>query len=125
MYHSLSDFCLAILWIEESRPNAWFSRRRFSHARKGLLLLWVFAGSFLLMGYKSNLRSSLITLNYGDKFDTIYDLDQSRIPLVVAEGTILNRLLSIDPRPTVRRMYKNAISYPYAGGQAPTWIFDK
>ena len=125
MYLSLSDFCLAILWIDESVPHAWFSRKGFTNARKGLLLLWLFAGSFILMGYKSTLRSSLITINYEDKIETIFDLVQSGIPLAVARGTVLDKILSTDPRPTVQRMTKNLISYPYTGGHAPTKIFDK
>ena len=120
----LSDLCLAIL-IDESRPHAWFSRNGFTHARKGLLLLWLFMGNFLLMGYKSNLRSSLITINYEDKFETLNDLVQSGIPLAIGKGTVLDRILSTDPRPTVKRMYKNAIRFPYAGGNPPRWITDK
>ena len=125
MNYFLPDFCLAILWIDESVPEGWFSRKGFSHARKGLLLLWLFMGSFVLMGYKSTLRSSLITINYEDKFETFYDLVQSGIPLVFAKGTILDRILATDPRPTVQRMYKNAIGYPYTGNHAPRWIHDK
>ena len=125
LYLSLSDFCLAILWIEESRPSAWFSRRGFTRARKSLLLLCLFAGSFLLMGYKSNLRASLTTINYEQKFEMIHDLVQSGIPLAFAKGTITDRILSTDPRPTVQRMYKNVIGYPYAGSSAPKWILDK
>ena len=125
MYLSPSDFCLAIPWIEESRPHAWFSRSGFTHARRGLLLLWLIMGSFLLMGYKSNLRSSLTMINYEEKFETFHDLVQSGIPLVFPKGTVLERLLSTDPRPIVHEMYKNAISFRYAGGRAPSWISDK
>ena len=120
----ISDLCLAIL-IDESRPHAWFSRNGFTNARKGLLLLWLVMGNFVLMGYKSNLRSSLITINYEDRFETIHDLVQSEIPVMFPTGTILDKTLSTDPRPAVKRMYKNAISFPYGGGQYPTWINDK
>ena len=125
MYLCPSDFCLAILWIDESRPQSWFSRRGFTHARKGLLLIWLFAGSFLLMGYKSTLRSSLITINYEDKIETIYDLVQSGIPVAFPEGTVFERILSTDPKPTVQRMYNNAISFPFDGGYPPRWLNDK
>ena len=125
MYLSLSDFCLAILWIDESRPRAWFFRSGFTHARKGLLLLWLFGGNFLLMGYKSTLRSSLITINYDNKIETFDDLVQSGLPLVYPRVTILDRIFSTDPRTTVQRMYKNVISVPYAGGRVPRWILDK
>ena len=126
MYLSLSDFCLAIFWIEESRPHSWFSRSGFTHARKFALLLWLLMGSFLLMGYKSNLRSSLITINYEPKYETIDKFVESGIPMAVAKGTVLDKLLSTDPRPAVQRMYKNSIiSFPYAGGRAPRWVYDK
>ena len=124
MYLSLSDFCLVILWKEESRPSAWFSRSGFTHARKFLLLLWLFMGSFLLLGYKSNLRSSLIMINYEDKIETNYDLVQSGIPLIVAKGTVIENILSTDPRPTVQRMYKNTIAFRYKG-KYPRWLLDK
>ena len=82
-------------------------------------------GSFLIMGYKSNLRASLIMINYEDKIDTIHDLAQSGIPLAFPKNTILHKILSTDPRPTVQRMFKNAIDYHYEGGYAPRWIDDK
>ena len=125
MSPSFSDFCLAMLWIDESRPRAWFSRRGFTHARKGLLLLWLFGGNFLLMGYKSTLRSSLITIKYEDKIVTINDLVQSGIPVAFPEGTIFDNILSTDPRPIVQRMYKNIIIYSFAQGHAPLSINDK
>ena len=125
MYLHLSDVCLAILWIDECRPPAWFSRRGFTHARKVLLFLWLLMGSFLLMGYKSTLQSSLITINYEDNIETIYDLGQSGISVAFSEGTVIERILSTDPRNTVKRMYKNAIGWPFAGGHAPRRIFDK
>ena len=125
IYISLSDFCLAILWIDESVPHAWFSRRGFILARKSLLLLWLFVGSFLLMSYKSNLRSSLITINYEEKFETINDLVESGIPLAFSKGTAPEKILSTDPRPSVQRMFKNAIGYRFKGGYAPRWVSDK
>ena len=126
MQFSISDFCLAITWIEESYPYAWYSRRGFIHARKLVLLLWLFGGRFIIMEYKSNLRASLIMINYADRFETFHDLVQSGIPLAIPKYTaILDRILSSDPRPTVQRMYKNAITYPYEGGFAPLWINDK
>ena len=124
IYDSPSDFCLSILWIDESVPHAWFSRRGFV-ARKSLLLLWLFVGSFLLMGYKAILHSSLITINYEDKFETLDELVQAGIPVTFPKDTILDNILSTDPRPTVQRMYKNSISVPYAGGRSPRWIRDK
>ena len=125
MHLLLSDFCLAILWIDETVPHAWFSRSGFTHARKGLLLLWLFAGSFILMGYKSTLLSSLTMIDFEDKFATFHDLDKSGTPLAFHTGTILDKILSTDPRPIVQRMYKNAISYPYRGGLSPRWVLDK
>ena len=76
------------------------------------------------MGYKSTLRSSLIALNYEEKFETLYDLAQSGIPLVVAKGTFIQRILSTDPRPTVKRLNKNAYFFRYEGGQAPKRLKD-
>ena len=122
--YSPSDLCLAIIWIDESRPRAWFSRKGFTHARKCLLLLWLSMGSFLVLGYKSNLRSSLTMMNYEDKLETFHDLAQSGIPVAFGKGTILDKLFSTDPRPTMQRIYKNAITVPYTGGH-DNWLGDK
>ena len=128
MQFSISDFCLAMIWIGlyQSSPDAWYSRRGFNHARKSVLLLWLFGGGFVIMDYKTNLRSSLITINYEDKFETFHDLVQSGISLAIPKYTaIVDRILSSDPRPSVQTMYKNAITYPYTGGFAPRWVNDK
>ena len=82
-------------------------------------------GNFLLMGYKSNLRSSLIMINYEPKFETIDNVVESQIPVMFPTGTIIDRIFSTDPRDTVKSMYKNAISFPYTGGHYPIWINDK
>ena len=120
---TLPDFCLAILWIDESRPHAWFSRSGFTHARKCVLLLWLFMGSFLSMGYKSNLRASLIAINYNEKFETFHDLVQSEIPVSFPNNQMFHDMLSTDPRPTVQEIYKNAIFYPF-DGVSPKWSKD-
>ena len=59
------------------------------------------------------------------KFETFHDLVQSGIPLAVPKGTIIDKMLSTDPRPTVQRMYRNSIGFLYAGGNYPRWIGDK
>ena len=77
------------------------------------------------MGYKSNLRSSLILINYENKFETLNDLFKSGIPLALSKGTMLYHLASTDPRPAVKGMFKNAYVYDYSGSHPPSWIYDK
>ena len=76
------------------------------------------------MGYKSTLRSSLITINYEDKFETLNDLVQSGIPLAIGKRTIVGKIASNDPRPTVQSLHKTAIGFPFVGGSLPRYIND-
>ena len=81
-------------------------------------------GNFLLMGYKSNLRSSLISINYEDKLETLDDVANSVLPLMIADSTFIKFFVSTDPRPAVQRIYRNAELFPY-NGSSPKWVPDK
>ena len=123
-YYISLDVCLTNFLFDESKPAQWFNRPGFTHSRKLLVLVWLFMGNFLLMGYKSNLRSSLIAINYEDKLKTLDDVAESGLPLMIANSTIFNSLLASDPRPVVRHLYKNAEIFPW-NGNTPTWVRDK
>ena len=110
--------------MDESRPRAWFSRRGFTHTRKGLILLWLGAGFFLLAGYKLNLRASLITIDYEKKLETLDDMAQSGILMQLIKNDIL---FAPDTRPAVQKLFKNALrlDYEWTGGIFPTAYYDR
>ena len=118
------SLALTTFLFDESVPYQWFNRTGFIHSRKFLLLLWLFMGNFLLMGYKSNLRSSLIAINYKDKLTTLDDVAKSGIPLMIANSTINKALLASDPRLVVQHLYKNGEIYAW-NGSTPTWVRNK
>ena len=105
-------------------PDQWFNRAGFTHSRKFLLLLWIFIGNFLLMGYKSNLRSSLIAINYEDKLKTLDDVAKSGLPLMIPNMGTNKSLLASDPRLVAQDIYKNAEMYPW-NGSTPAWVPQK
>ena len=81
-------------------------------------------GNFLLMGYKSNLRSSLIAINYEDKLKTLDDVAKSGLPLMIPNMGTNKSLLASDPRLVAQDIYKNAEMYPW-NGSTPAWVPQK
>ena len=75
------------------------------------------------MGYKSTLRSSLITINYEKKFETLDDLVRAGMPMVFA--SVFHSYFSRDPRPTVQKLYMNGISYNWTGASGARWVYNK
>ena len=72
-------------------------------------------GNILTMGYKSTLLSTLIPVRYERTIDTLYDLDQSGVPLLIPKSTTHHHAIANDPRQIMKRVYNNSILYVYAG----------
>lgn len=102
----------------------WFNRTGFTHSRKLLLIQWLVFVNFLLMGYKSVLLSSLVTIRYEDTIDTLDDLDKSNLPLMIAQGAGLVEPLEKDPRPIMKRIFSRSKLYPY-DGNTPDWVWER
>ena len=117
----LADLCIAISFIEESVPHAWFNRRGFVASRKLLILQWLMFGSILLLGYKSTLLATLIPINYEKPINTVDDLANSNMPLLIAKKTAPHWLLATDPRDAVKRIFRKSVLYPF-NGTVPPWV---
>ena len=89
------------------RLNSWINRRGF-RIRKGIILLWIFLGHFLVMGYKTTLLSSLIQIRYGSTIDTLEDMAKSGLPLLIPSHTTLHKLIASDPRPLMKEIYRKS-----------------
>ena len=97
--------------IGQGAAESWLNRVGFTHSRKLLLIQWLVSANFLLMGYKSVLLSSLVTILYEDTIDTLNDLDRSNLPLLIPQGFGVLEPLEKDPRPIVMRILNRSKVY--------------
>ena len=117
-----SDFCLALVLIDETLPHEWLYREGFTHSRKLLLLQWLLYGSILLMGYKCVLLSNLVPIRYEQTIDNLYDLDKSELRFVVAN--ILLDAIESDTRSVVKRVL-NKTDVFILGEIRPQWVNER
>ena len=94
--------------IPKRRQKRWIQRPGFA-IRKIVILKWIFLGNILTMAYKKSLLSSLIPIRYEDTIDSIPDLDNSRLPLVIGKNDGGYAYLSKDLRPMMRRILNRSI----------------
>ena len=118
----ISDFCLAMVLIDESVPQKWLHREGFTHSRKLLLLQWLLYGSVLLWGYKCVLLSTLVPIRYEQTIESLYDLDKSKLQLVLPH--VLYNLFKKDPRSVMKRVLNNSAVYNY-DGTVPLWVDER
>ena len=121
----ISDFCCLVTGlIGQGASESWLNRVGFNNSRKLLLIQWLICANFLLMGYKSVLLSSLVSIRYEDTIDTLYELERSNLPLLIPKGAGLVEPLEKDPRPIVKKIFNQSKLYPYAG-DTPDWVYDR
>ena len=118
----IADFFLSTVFIPKRRLKRWIQRQGFG-ARKVLILKWMVMGSFLTMGYKSALLSALLQITYENTIDTIYDMDDSGLPLLIAKGTTTFKLFAEDQREVMRKIFDKSIGFDY-NGVIPQWVLD-
>ena len=109
-----SDFFLSTELIPKKRQNKWIDREGFI-TRKILILKWIFLGNVLTMGYKCTLLSTLIPIRYESTIDTLSDLDQSGLPLVVHRSSAPHHAFANDPRQIMKRIYNRSILHDFTG----------
>ena len=80
-------------------------------------------GNILTIAYKATLLSSLIPIRYETTIDNMIDLDNSGLPLVLAKGSTLDKHISSDQRPIMRRISDKTILVSIDGG-IPDWAFE-
>ena len=116
MYEQISDFCLSTELISKGVHLRWIQRPGFE-GRKMLIYKWIFFGTFLHLAYEQTLLSSLVTIRYEDTIDSIYDLDNSGLPLLVLEGAPMHDDITRDPRPIFRSISKKIILWQVDNGR--------
>ena len=115
----LSTFIL----IGQSLSQDWLFREGFK-TRRIILLKWLVLANFLTLGYMSTLLSQLVAIRYENPIDTIDDLDNSGLPLLIPGGTGIENMIANDPKPAVKRIYSRSIIYPLNGSYYPSWVDD-
>ena len=94
----------------QSLPHNWFHRKCYV-ARKLSLAKWLLLGNMLALAYRSTLNSTLVTMQYEDPIDTIKDMVQSDLPLLVPQN--LKSSMANDPRQVVKDINSNSIVFQY------------
>ena len=70
------------------------------------------------MGYKCTLLSTLIPVNYETTINTLFDLDESGLPLLMPRATDQEHAFANDNRPLLKRIYNNSILWSYTGPES-------
>ena len=65
---------------------------------------WMVVGFFFSISYKSVLRAMMIKIEYEKTIDTIDDMLQSEMPLMMASDVFFQYLLETDPRKKVKAL---------------------
>ena len=99
------DIFLSTAMIPRRRAIRWINRQGFA-TRKGVILQWFLLGHVLILGYKSTLLSTLIPIRYENTIDSLTDMANSGLALTVPRATTLHKLISTDPRPSMKEIYE-------------------
>ena len=81
-------------------------------------------GNILTLAYKKSLLASLIPIRYEDTINSINDLDNSGLPLLLPEGSMIHNHFSSDTRPIMRRIFNRSILYNFNEGDMPHWALE-
>ena len=93
--------------------NNYISERRCSRARTLIVLKWTVLGFLLTISYKSVLRSMMMNVEYENTIDTIDDVLQSDLKLLVVGNTNQKFRLMGDPRKKVKQLEDKIQYYNY------------
>ena len=119
----ISDFFTSTELIPKRRLNKWIQRPGFG-IRKVAILKWIVLGNVLTLGYKTTLLSSLITINYEDPIDNMFDLDKSGLPFIMAKGVSVVEYIRRAPGAVMARIFKRRILHSYEGSSIPSWVVE-
>ena len=77
------------------------------------------------MAYKDTLLLSIISIRYEATIDTLEDLEQSGLPLLITAATASHKLIASDPRETMKQIYKRRILFQLSPAEpwgVPGWV---
>ena len=99
-----------------------------SRARLVLVLMWMIVGVFLTMSYKAVLRSMMMKNDYEETIETLEDLLQSDMKLLVPGDTILRQFVEGDPREVFEKLRKKErVVYFLLGSTTipKQWVYER
>ena len=108
------DLLISTEFIPKRKRTHWIEREGFK-IRKVLILKWLFLGNVITMAYKSNLLSSLVTIRYERTIDSLKDLLDSDMGVLLPNNTAVHKMFASDPRSIMKKIYKISHVYPYHG----------
>ena len=106
--------------IDKAPSDEWLNRQGFVASRKLLILAWLVATKIIILAYNATFFTSLVRISYGSTIDTINDAANSGLPFLIPKASAPHWLMATDPRPDVKKMYKNAELFKFHG---PTPLF--
>ena len=77
------------------------------------------------MAYKCTLLSSLVSIRYEATIDTLEDMEQSGLPLLILKSTASHKLIASDPRDAMKQVYKRRILFQWSPAEpwgVPGWV---
>ena len=87
-------------------------------ARQLLLLKWIVTTFFVAMSYKQVLLVNLVDTGYEKPIENLEELVSSGKPLAAPINSNIPRLLSVDPRPSAKKLQVRWYNYT---GHKPEW----
>ena len=129
-YLWLADILLStVVLVGQGLSVQCFFREGFI-CRKLLLFLWVLFANILQWGYMSVFLSTLVTIRYEETIETVADLDQSGLPILILGGTGQKEKFESDPRAAMKRIFGRSVLAPYYGGSGgsssyPSWVDER
>ena len=75
------------------------------------------------MAYKSTLLSSLVTIRYEDSINTLNDMVNSGMPLMIPRYTAPHKRIASDPRKIMMKIFNSSHLYPF-NGTVPAYVWD-
>ena len=76
------------------------------------------------MAYKKSLLSSLIPIRYEDTIDSINDLDNSSLPLMIWKGSATEKYFASNSRPMMKRIFNRSMLVSIDKDGLPKWAFE-
>ena len=93
-------------------------------ARQLLLFKWLLTALFVTLSYKQVLLANLVDTGYEKPIETLDELVNSGKPFIVPQNSNAPRLIAMDPRPSIKKLYKQIIWFNFTGNGFEKWAQD-
>lgn len=99
-------------------------QRRGYGTRRALILKWIVTGSVLIMGYKSILLSTFVSVPRATgPISTLDDMAKSGLPLLIPEASLAYKTIAGGDSEASRQILDRSIVFQFRG-RVPKWWTD-